>query len=548
MVAWSTILTSGIFDITMNTRMECDGNVDFVAKIKVKKDVHIDNVKLTIPYEKTVAKYLMGLGVRGGYRPEKVEWKWGQPHNMVWIGDVNAGMQLNLHDGKDWRNEGKGGCNFESFDKECILTTFTGERTLREGDELEFHFALLISPFKTLDDKHWKERYYQNYFTIDSNVAIKKGATVMNIHQGNMYNPNINYPFLANDKLKPLVDIAKRHNIRVKLYYTVRELTVYTCELWALRQLDNEIFTSSGKIKLADTLFGGSYSSTSGHPWLFEHLRTNYSVRWHTPPSQGRDDWDFAIGTQYLSRWHNYYIEGLHWLTENIGIRGLYLDGIGYDREIMKRLRKSVDLASDSCLLDFHCSNYLFNNNRRVSPMNNFMEHLPYINSLWFGEEYDYNSSPDYWLVEISGIPFGLYGEMLENCGNAYRGMVYGMSSRLAWGGCDPTNIWKLWDYFGISGSEYVGYWDSANPAKTDNKDVFVSAYLKKDKVMLALGNWTDREQTVSLELDWRKLGMDAARAKIEMPQIEKLQGEGVADIKKLTIPASKGLILIISQ
>ena len=67
----------------------------------------------------------------------------------------------------------------------------------------------------------------------------------MNIHQGNMYNPNINYPFLANDKLKPLVDIAKMHNIRVKLYYTVRELTVYTCELWALRQLDNEIFTPS---------------------------------------------------------------------------------------------------------------------------------------------------------------------------------------------------------------------------------------------------------------------------------------------------------------
>ena len=277
LVAWKAVLTSGSFHITMNARMECDGNVDYVAKIKAKKDIHIDNVALTIPYEKMVAKYLMGLGVRGGYRPERVEWKWGQPHNMVWIGDVNAGMQLKLHDGKDWRNDGKGGCNFESREKECVFTAFTGERTLNEGDELEFHFALLISPFKTLDDKHWKERYYQDYFTIDSGMAIKKGATVMNIHQGNKYNPNINYPFLANDKLKPLVDIAKRHNIRVKLYYTVRELTTYTCELWALRQLDNEIFTPSGEIKLADTheenIDRSRYSSTSGHPWLFEHLR-----------------------------------------------------------------------------------------------------------------------------------------------------------------------------------------------------------------------------------------------------------------------------------
>ena len=61
------------------------------------------------------------------------------------------------------------------------------------------------------------------------------------------------------------------------------------------------------------------------------------------------------------------------------------------------------------------------------------MEHFPYINSLWFGEGYDYNAPPDYWLVEISGIPFGLYGEMLEGDGNPWRGMVYGMTDRLGW-------------------------------------------------------------------------------------------------------------------
>ena len=137
---------------------------------------------------------------------------------------------------------------------------------------------------------------------------------------------------------------------------------------------------------------------------------------------------------------------------------------------------------------------------------------------------------------------------MLHDFGNAYRGLVYGMSSRLGWSGFDPTNIWKLWDYFGISGSKYVGYWDPANPAKTDNKDVLASTYLKKDKVMIVIGNWTDKEQDVSLELDWRKMGMDATRAKIEIPQIENLQREGVATIKRITFPASNVLLLIISQ
>ncbi len=434
LVQWKAVMTSESFDIIMNIRMECDGNIDYTANIQVKKDTRLENTKLIIPYEKSVAKYLMGLGVRGGYCPDRVDWQWGQPHNMVWIGDVNAGMQLRLYDGKDWRNEGKGGCSFESLNNECVLTAYTGERALKKGDKMEYHFALLITPFKALDNKHWEERYYQDYFKIDSGVAIKKGATVMNIHQGNKYNPNINYPFLANDKLKALIDNVKKHNIRVKLYYTVRELTAYTYELWALRQLDNEIFTPSGKKILADTIEGSRYSSVRGHPWLFEHLRSNYNPAWHTLPVEGRD-WDFAISTQYLSRWHNYYIEGLHWLSKYLGIKGLYLDGIGYDREVMKRLRKSMDLASDNCLIDFHSGNNYTYNNNRISPANQYMEHLPYINSLWFGEMYDYNLSPDYWLVEISGIPFGLYGEMLEGCGNAYRGMVYGMSSRLAWGG-----------------------------------------------------------------------------------------------------------------
>jgi len=41
----------------------------------------------------------------------------------------------------------------------------------------------------------------------------------------------------------------------------------------------------------------------------------------------------------------------------------------------------------------------------------------------------------------------------------------------LGWLGCNPSNIWKLWDYFGITGCEYVGYWDNKNPIKTNNKE-----------------------------------------------------------------------------
>ena len=83
-------------------------------------------------------------------------------------------------------------------------------------------------------------------------------------------------------------------------------------ELWALRSLQHEIFQDGA---------GG------GDPWLQEHLLSGYKAAWHQPLPD--DSVDAAIMTTGLSRWHNYYIEGLRWLLENVGVDGLYVDGIG---------------------------------------------------------------------------------------------------------------------------------------------------------------------------------------------------------------------------
>ena len=563
-VVWQTVLSSESVNIFVKAKMECDGYINYETKIKAKQEINLDDVQLVLPYDKTTAKYLMGMGKQGGYTPEKLEWKWHQEYanNMIWLGDVNAGLQVKLKhllpDWKlvsfekvgpyrDWSNEGKGGCNVVSSEKEVVVSAYVGAKTMKKGDEMVLNFGLLITPFKILDDKHWNERYYHD----DNNpvTAAKNGATIMNIHHANVYNPYINYPFLFGDTLKSIIAKGEKVNIRTKLYYTVRELSTHAPELWALRQLDDEIYSRANVLVLADThekRDPNSIYGMTGHSWLLEHLRTNYDPAWHDP-SVGIDG-DMSIRTQGLSRWHNYYIEGLNFLITKFGIRGLYLDGVGYDREIMKRMRKTMDRAADSCLMDFHSGNAFQPAYGLNSPANNYMELFPYINSLWLGEMYDYKTTkPDYWLIEICGIPLGLYGEMLDGCGDPYRGMVYGMSTRY-YGGCRPMNIWKLWKYFGMTGSEYVGYWDDANPVKTGNKDILASVYLKKDKVMIAIGSWADTDVFTSLDIDWGKLGMNAATAKVEVPDIDNLQIAGDANLKQLRIPASKGLILIISR
>ena len=280
----------------------------------------------------------------------------------------------------------------------------------------------------------------------------------------------------------------------VNLYYTVRELSNHVVEMWPLRSLGDEIFqTREQFIYSVDKTFFGQPGG--GYPWLQEHLVNGYVPAWRQPLPDG--DHDAAIGTQGLSRWHNYYVEGMRWLMEHTGIDGLYLDGIGYDREIMKRIARVMHRANPNYRINFHSGDNFTFMDWRTSPANSYMEHFPYISNLWMGEMYDYDRSPDYWLVEISGIPFGLTSEMLnyENGGNAYRGMVFGMTGRQH---ASVSAMWRFWDEFGIQDAEWLGWWSPKCPVRTDNPEVLATVYRKKGKSLIALAHWPSERRPAS--------------------------------------------------
>jgi len=96
----------------------------------------------------------------------------------------------------------------------------------------------------------------------------------------------------------------------------------------------------------------------------------------------------------------------------------------------MKRVRKVLDRNRPAALIDLHSANQYNPRDGFASSANLYLEHSPYLNRLWFGEYFDYaGAPPDYWLVETSGIPFGLMGEMLQDGGNPWRGLLYGMTN-----------------------------------------------------------------------------------------------------------------------
>lgn len=532
-------------EIRSEARLEFDGHVAVSVRVKAREAASVEDLRLEIPLRRDVAVYMMGLGRKGGYRPSEWQWKWdiSRANNMVWLGDWNAGLQLKLKNTEDtwdiydlrskglpasWDNSGRGGCTVLEEGERVVVRAFSGPRTLKTGEEILFRFSLLITPVKPLDPAHFSQRYYHDY--VEPEVAAEAGATIVNIHHGNDLNPYINYPFLTVDKLAAYTNAAHQKGLKAKIYYTVRELTTALPELWALRSLGDEIFTSGP---------GG------GSAWLQEHLVSGYQPAWHHTFPDG--EVDAAIVTTGLSRWHNYYLEGLRYLLRHAEIDGLYLDGIGYDREIMKRVRKVMDRTRPGCLIDFHSGNEFSFEDLRISPANKYMEHFPYVDSLWFGEGYDYDETPDYWLVEVSGIPFGLFGEMLEKNGNPWRGMIYGMTARY-YQGADPKHIWKLWDDFGIEKAEMLGYWSGSCPVRTDHKDVLATVYRRKGNSLVAIASWAKGSVSCRLRIDWDALGIREAGAALTAPAVEGFQASmRFTPRDPIPVEPGKGWLLVIA-
>ena len=561
---WLSSSQAGGMQISTYTRAEFDGYVMFDIKLAAEEACDLSDVRLEIPLQKETARYMMGMGFRGGNRPETWDWEWNIDHanHFVWLGDVNAGLQLrlrldgdpwNIYNLKDsglpesWANDGRGGVSVRENGDTVLLTAFSGARKMEAGESVTFRFALLITPFRTIRPaEHWHQRYYHTTWKeTDLEEPREQGATIVNLHQGNNLLPNINYPFHGMDALKEFVAKADDYDLKVKFYYTIRELSNYAAELWMLRSLGDEVLSDGEGFVTADQFSEeGGKRKFSGGPWLCEHLIDGYSPAWHQPLDGGQ--MDEAIATTGLSRWHNYYLEGLGWLIREIGISGLYLDGIGYDRQVMKRVRRVMDDAKEGCLIDFHSGDNYAPQWGRNNPVNQYMEHLPYIDSLWMGEGYDYDLGPDFWLVEVSGIPFGLMGEMLQGGGNPWRGMLYGMTNRLHWHG-DPRGIWQLWDDFSMDDAEMLGYWCPDCPVQTDVEDILATVYRKDETALISLASWHDGNTDCALAIDWKSLGINPETASLYAPEIPEFQNERTfAPGERIPVEAGKGWLLIV--
>lgn len=560
-VSWRATSTSGPLTLTVYGTLEFDGFMNLHMELSTSEAITLQDIRLTIPWKQDVAQYAMGLGLTGQRRPASIDWRWdvSRHQDALWLGDVNCGAMIRLKDERYERplinlyydnkplvlprSWGTGGVMVRTATGSATYTAFTGPRTMGANDTLHFITDWYLTPFKPIDTHmHFTDRYYhpnQGTGMEDPAWLRSNGVTVMNIHHNKEANPFINYPYsdASLGVLREYITRAHAESLRVKIYYTTRELTQNLPEFFALYSLNGEIMMPR-RPGVPWTII----NPLGPHPWLRQHVGLGIIPAWKetiTFPRYG-GKLDLAVITTPDSRWNNFYLEGLQYLVRTAAIDGLYVDDTALDRVSMRRARRILDADGNTGRrIDMHSWNHYNAAAGYANCSIVFMEHYPYYDRLWHGEMFDASNPADYWLVEMSGIPFGLMSEMLQDGGNTWRGMLFGMTQRWPWSG-DPRPFWKVMDAFGIADAEYTGWWDPACPVTTDNPDVRASVYRREGRIMIALASWAPATTEVHLAIR----GMQIAR--LTAPVIDGSQEAGTFDAAgPFTIGAGKGLLLV---
>ncbi len=269
-VSWMATQKNRHFEVQCTGEFGFDGLVDYRLQVKSLSDIKVKDIRLMVPYTAYAAKYMMGLGHKGGLRPDStIYWRWNveKHQDKIWMGNVNAGLNFCFKDenykrplvniyyglGKlklpvSWGNANRGGIDIGP-DKEGTvrMTVYSGERAMQKGDVLHYNFNMLVTPVKPLNLREMAEKhFYHSNSDVSAGyipAALKAGANMINVHHKKDIYPFINYPYYdeAIPDLKCFISDAHSKNLDVRLYYTTRELTVKIPELWALRSLGDEV-------------------------------------------------------------------------------------------------------------------------------------------------------------------------------------------------------------------------------------------------------------------------------------------------------------------
>lgn len=187
------------------------------------------------------------------------------------------------------------------------------------------------------------------------------------------------------------------------------------------------------------------------------------------------------------------------------------------------------------------------------------MQHLPFIDNLWFGENFNVGPSvtKEHWLIEQSGMLWGQFSETLSGGWIPHKGMLFGETGRAP--AANMIGMYAFWDAVNISEMEMCGWWNTTAqgcPARTTNSGVVpLTSYWcgscgagGKPAAVLAMASFAHLPVNVSLEVDWARMGFAAATVKLSAPAISGVQANvTIAVGQEIAVPAQLGWLIAVN-
>ena len=91
------------------------------------------------------------------------------------------------------------------------------------------------------------------------------------------------------------------------------------------------------------------------------------------------------------------------------------------------------------------------------------------------------------------------------------------------------------------------GFWNADSPLRSDNEEVLPTVYVKKDKAVIVVANWTDHAATCRLSLDAEALGFTPSKA--SLPEMEGIQAAAQVDLNgSIQVEGNKGLFILLEK
>lgn len=454
------------------------GAMIYTVTLTAKEDCQFTTAGFGCGLQRDNCLYMNGMGKSGGAYAD-TEFHWNNYHcDRVYLGNVNCGLRMKFKAENyrhpliniyyealplivpetTWDNKGQGTFSTTTRENEVAFRCETGTYQMKKGETRKFLFELHFLPFRPVDyKKHYATRYYHFPKTRKAEDVVRtakeNGINCIIVHHANEFNSYINYPFIDVEEMKGLVDMAHAEGIKVKFYYTMREHSNHMAEVFVYKALGDEIILRKK--------WKGFPWQEGVSPWLTEHFGETIIPAWRVLHNEGKHkgDHDISFICRPDSRLENYYIEGLKWLVEEAHIDGIYVDDTSMTYKTLERARKILEPVNG--LIDMHMCCHEEDCFGRISCMNLYTEIYPFIDSVWVGEGYHYTElSPEYLLTEVSGLPYGLTSQMLQDGGDPFIGMLYAMNARFGWHTAANTlPVYRLWDDFGIQDAQMLGYW-----------------------------------------------------------------------------------------